>query len=104
MAITASQTSAIEQTRMTTIRHLDDAASPAAASYKLGYKPRYICVEQATDGTKLEWHEGMASASAIATTAAGARTAPTSGGITVASDTIGWTVVKDKQYRVVAIG
>lgn len=104
MAITSKFTGGVEQTRMTTISHLDDAAAPAAASYKLGYKPRYICVEQVTDGTKLEWHEGMASPAAVSTAAAGTRTIITTNGVTVAGDTIGFPVAQNKTYRVVALG
>jgi hypothetical protein len=42
MTITATVSPASETTRLTTISHFDDAGSPAAAAYDVGYTPRYI--------------------------------------------------------------
>lgn len=104
MAITFKKTDGAETTRLTTVAHFDDAAAPAAASYKLGYRPRYISVVNATDRIKLEWSEGMASATSINTTATGAATLITSGGITVSGDTIGFAVLQNKQFYFLAEG
>jgi hypothetical protein len=104
MAITANQTNAVETTRLATISHLDDAGSPAAASYDVGFRPRYVCVDNVTDRIKLEWCEGTTSAHSVQTVAAGTRTLITSGGITVANDVIGFPVLQNKQYRVQVIG
>lgn len=104
MAITASTTNAVENTKFTTISHLDDAGSPAAASYNVGFTPRYIRVDNVTDRTVLEWYEGMTSAHAAKTVAAGTRTLETSGGPTVSGGTIGFAVTQNKQYRVQVIG
>lgn len=104
MAITATQANGVENTRLATINHLDDAGSPAAASYKLGFRPRYVKVENATDRILLEWYEGMTSTHAVKTVAAGTRTLETTGGVTVSGDTIGFAVTQNKQYRVQAIG
>jgi hypothetical protein len=105
MAITSSVTPAIELTRLTTISHLDDAGSPANASYDVGFTPRYVRVENATDRIVNEWFEGMTSAHAVKTVAAGTRTLETSGGPSVGADgTIGFAVTQNKQYRVVVMG
>lgn len=103
MAITSKKTDGVENTRLATIAHLDDAGT-TAGSYKLGFKPRYVCAVNATDRTKLEWYEGMASATSLSTTAAGATTLITSAGITVAGDTIGFPVLQSKQFYVLAEG
>ena len=104
MAITSQVTNGAEQTRLATISHLDDAAAPAAASYKLGFKPRYVVVDNVTDRTVLQWYEGMASGHAAKTVPAGARTLETAGGVTVSGDTIGFAVLQNKQFRVQALG
>lgn len=104
MAITSTQTNALETLRLATINHLDDAGSPAAASYDVGFRPRYVRVDNVTDRTVLEWYEGMTSAHAVKTVAAGTRTLETSGGVTVSSDTIGFAVTQNKQYRVQVMG
>jgi hypothetical protein len=104
MPITATVTTAVENTKLTTISHFDDAGSPAAASYRVGFQPRYVKVENATDRTLLEWYEGMTSGHAVKTVAAGTRTLETSGGVTVSGDTIGFAVVQNKQHRVQVIG
>lgn len=104
MAITASASSAANMLRMANGSYLDDAASPAAAAISLGFKPRYIRVENATDRILLEWWEGMTTAHAVKTVAIGTRTLETSGGITVDGGEIGFTPVQNKQYRWVAFG
>jgi hypothetical protein len=105
MTITATVTPARELTRVTTISHLDDAGSPAAAAYDVGFVPRYIRVENVTDRICNEWMEGMASGHALRTVAAGTRTLETSGGPTLtAVDTVGFPVLQNKQYRVIVQG
>ena len=104
MAITSTVVPAQETTRVTSISHLDDAGSPAAASYDLGYTPRYVKVDNVTDRISFEWYTGMTTDHAVKTVAAGTRTLETSGGVTVSGDTIGFAVLQNKTYRVVAMG
>lgn len=104
MPITSLMTPAIEQTRITTISHFDDAASPAAASYAPGYNAKYVSVDNVTDRIKLEWYEGMASNSAVQTAAAGARTLITTGGVSVQGNKVGFPVLQNKQYRAQVLG
>lgn len=104
MPITSTVTPAVELTRLTTISHFDDAGSPAAASYTVGFQPRYVRVENATDRIANEWFEGMTSAHAVRTVAAGTRTLETSAGVTVSGYTIGFPVLQNKTYRVIVMG
>lgn len=104
MPITSSITQSTENTRLATLSHFDDAGSPAAASYKLGFRPRYVLVNNLTDSIQFVWQEGMTSGHAQQTIAAGTRSAITTGGVTVVGDTIGFPVLQNKQYRVQAIG
>lgn len=67
----------------------DDAASPAAYSVDIGFRPRYICFEDVTDRIKFEWYEGMALTNTIKTVAAGTRTLDTSSAIVVPAGTSG---------------
>lgn len=104
MAITATHTTATENTRLATISHFDDAGSPAAASYDVGFRPRYVLVSNVTDSIQFVWQEGMTSGHAIQTLATGARSVITTGGVTVSNDTIGFPVLQNKQYRVQVLG
>jgi hypothetical protein len=104
MTITATVTPAQEITRMVSISHLDAAGSPAAASYDVGFVPRYIRVENSTDRISDEWFTGMTSAHSVRSAAAGTRSLETSGGPTVAGDVIGFPVLQNKAYRVVVMG
>lgn len=105
MAITSTVVPAIELTRMTSISHADDAGSPAAASYDIGFTPRYVKVDNVTDRISFEWYTGMTSDHCVKTVAAGTRTLETSGGVTVTNgDNIGFAVIQNKVYRVVAMG
>jgi hypothetical protein len=92
------------QLRMFSAAVFDDAASPDAFSERLGFRPRYIRVENATDRIVNEWFEGMTTAHAVRTVAAGTRSLETSGGPTVVGDTVGFAVLQNKQYRVVVFG
>lgn len=105
MTITASIGPAQELTRVTSISHIDTAGAPAAASYKVGFVPRYIRVVNVTDRIETEWFAGMASGHALQTVAAGTRTLETSGGPTLAApDVVGFPVLTNKQYRVIVMG
>jgi hypothetical protein len=104
MPITSTVTPAQELTRVTSISHFDDAGSPAAASYDVGFVPRYIRVENATDRICNEWFTDMTSGHAVRTVAAGTRTLETSGGPTVAGDVVGFPVLQNKSYRVIVMG
>lgn len=104
MPITFKKKDGIEQTRLTTISHIDDAGSPAAAVYPVGYNARYVRVDNVTDRILLEWYEGMPSGAAVQTAAAGARTLIATGGVVVQGNDIGFAVLQNKQYRVQVIG
>lgn len=100
MAITQSQVNAIDRAKVATGAYLDDAATPAAAAIEVGFKPRYIRVENFTDRIGLEWFNGQASATSLRTVAAGTRTADTTDGITIDTDNkgFGFSVLQNKQY------
>ena len=104
MAITSTVIPAQEITRLTSISHVDDAVSPAAASYTVGFDVRYVRVENVTDRICFEWFSGMTSGHALRTVAAGTRTLETSGGVDVNEGTIGFPVIQNKVYRVIAMG
>lgn len=104
MAITQTITHAQEKTRLATASHFDDAAAPAAAAIKVGFKPRYVRVDNVTDRILLEFYEGMTSGHAVQTLAAGTRALLTAAGITVVGDTIGFAPAQNKQYRIQVIG
>lgn len=104
MAITQNTTPGVEKTRLTTIGYLDDAAAPVAPVLKLGFKPRYVKIDNVTDRIALEWYEGMASGTAIKTLAVGTRTLEASGGVTVVGDSIGFAPLQNKQYRIQVLG
>lgn len=104
MPITSQTTPAVEQTRITTISHFDDAAVPLAASYAPGYVAKYFVVDNVTDRIKMEWYEGMASGSHVLTVAAGTRTLVNTGGLTVTGNKVGFPVLQNKQYRAQVLG
>ena len=64
-----------------------DATTIVAAdssTFDVGFKPRYVKLENVTDRVSIEWYEGMAANTCIKTVAAGTRTLETTnGGITV---------------------
>ena len=104
MAITSSQTNAVENGKRATGSHLDDAASPAAISVTVGFTPRYVLCLNQTTRVQFEWFEGMTAAHALKTVAAGTRTAETSGGITVSGGTITMPApAQNDQIRWVAV-
>ena len=102
MAITASVSSAANMLHFANGSHVDSGTT--AFSNTLGFTPRYVLCHNETDRISFEWYEGQASGYSTKTVAAGTRTLETSGGITVSGDTIGFTVIADKQYRWQAIG
>lgn len=70
--------------RMATGRYLDTGTVAAYTFSDLGFKPRYVKVQNlAATGATLEWFEGMADASAVKRVTAGDMTVITSLGITV---------------------
>lgn len=106
MAITSTFSQADGVERYAVGRYLDDAATPAAASITLGFKPRCVRWHNLTDRISEEWFEGMAADSALHTVAAGTRTLATSGAVTVSAS--GFTiaaalVIQNKQYSWEAI-
>lgn len=94
MAITASQRGATNSTQSDSGAFLDTAVvTTVPASVTTGFQPVYVCWENATDRTRVEWFQGMAANSCIKTAATGARTLETgagNGGITVTAN--GFTV------------
>ena len=72
--------------RMATGRYLDTGTVAAYTFSDLGFKPRYVKVQNlAATGAMLEWYEGMADASAVKKVTAGDMTVITTLGITVTS-------------------
>jgi hypothetical protein len=83
--------------QVATGRYLD-TGTVAAYTFVLGFKPRYVKVDNITSRDGLEWFEGMADAHALKTVAAGTRTAITSNGITPTED--GFTLGLDTDVNV----
>lgn len=111
MVITQSTANAQTVTRGPFVyRHLDDAVTPAAISVNPGFRPRYVCVENLTDRIKYEWYHGMTSTHYVLTVAAGTRTQPTDGVLTVTSAEgsqpaialAAAAVLQNKQYTILA--
>jgi hypothetical protein len=85
MAITSTQTDAVQNPYFASGSFADDAGSPAAMTVDVGFVPRYVNMTNQTTRVMMEWFDGMTAAHAIKTVAAGTRTAETSGGITVST-------------------
>jgi hypothetical protein len=85
MTVTETQLNPLNTLRLATGRILDTGtvASTFPVDVELGFKPRYVCVENVTSGDKMEWYEGMTDATAVKTVAAGTRSILSSLGITV---------------------
>lgn len=90
MAITSSQTNAIELTRFASGKFADDAGSPAAMVVTLGFTPRYVKMVNTTTIQVQEWFSGMGDADAFKAVNADATQLSmiTSGGITVSGDDV----------------
>lgn len=72
--------------RMATGRYLDTGTVAAYTFSDLGFKPRYVKVQNlAATGATIEWYEGMADASAWKSAVAGDGSLITTLGITVTS-------------------
>lgn len=90
MAITQSQQSpGALGAQFASGSYFDDAASPVSAALTLGFKPRYVCVDNVTDRIKIEWYQGMSETSdtCVKTAAAGTRTLETTNKGIVITDT-----------------
>lgn len=92
MAITATQTNAVDRVKSASGTHLDDAATPAAATFTVGFKPTRIVFLNVTTRVGVEWIYGMASTVTLHTAAAGTRTRNTGSLITLGSDNRSFTV------------
>lgn len=89
--------------------YFDDAASPVAAVITIGFKPRYVCVDNVTDRIKIEWYAGMSETTntCVKTAAAGTRTLETtnagflvsSTGFTISNNATLAVLVQNKQLR-----
>jgi hypothetical protein len=83
------------------------SATAAAATFTLGFAPRYIKFVNLTDRITDEWFEGMASASSLHTVAAGTLTLETTNGVAVSGNTFtltATTLVASKTYYWIAYG
>jgi hypothetical protein len=91
MAITQSQQSpGTLGAQFASGSYFDDAGSPVDAVITIGFKPRYVCVDNVTDRIKVEWYQGMSETSntCVKTAAAGTRTLETTNeGILVSATT-----------------
>lgn len=110
MAITQSQQSpSTNGAQFASGSYFDDAASPAAATITIGFKPRYVCVDNVTDRIKIEWYQGMSetSSTCVKTAAAGTRTLETTNGgvaitgttFTISNNATLAVLVQNKQLR-----
>lgn len=110
MAITQSQQSpSANGAQFASGSYFDDAASPAAATITIGFKPRYVCVDNVTDRIKIEWYQGMSetSSTCVKTAAAGTRTLETTNGgiaitgttFTISNNATLAVLVQNKQLR-----
>lgn len=62
--------------------------------FAIGFKPKYIKVVNITDRIQIEWFEGMTSAQALLTVAAGTRTLDTTAAQVVVDDR-GFSILQD---------
>jgi hypothetical protein len=109
MAITESQSDAVEITRIATGAYLDDAATPGAPVLSLGFTPKYVKMINETTLVVQEWFGGMGDADAFQTADTGAGTTDlskiTSGGITVSGRTVTLPApAQNNQVRWMAVG
>ena len=91
MAITQTQTSPGNTTRVATGRYITSSTA-AAFTITVGFKPRYVKVANlgATGLATMEYFEGMADASALLEVTDGTKSVDTTTGITVSAT--GFTV------------
>jgi len=84
MAQTITTKEPLNVTRLATGRYLDTGIVAAYTFSDLGFKPRYVKVQNlAATGATIEWYEGMDDASAWKSVVAGDGTLITTLGITV---------------------
>jgi len=88
---------------------IESGDTAAAITITVGFKPRYVRVQNITSGDGMEWFEGMAAAAAVKQVTAGDKTILSTLGITVADTTfiIGLDTdvnVKAEQLSWIAIG
>ena len=107
MAITQTQTNAVDRVKTAHGAYLDDAATPDAMTITVGFYPRYIRVINLTDRIEYEWIKGMAATQTLKTVAAGTRTLDTNSEITIGADGRSFTLLKastvqNKQYHWIA--
>ena len=88
MAITTSQSNAVENGKYALIKFVDDAASPAAYVATVGFTPTYVRYLNLTTRVEYEWYTGMAATHTLKSVAAGTRTDDTATAITVSGGTI----------------
>lgn len=83
MALTSSVVSHNQVRNISIGRVVTDAVAAVDTAFTVGYAPRFVRWINLTDGTQLEWFEGMAADSAISTAATGVPTLITTNGLTV---------------------
>lgn len=98
MAVTSTQDNGDGIPRMAVGGYI---TSDTAAAFDItcGFTPRWVRVVNETSGDMYEWYDGMASAEAIKTVAAGTRSIITTLGITPLTD--GFTVGLDTDVNVI---
>lgn len=108
MALTTNTQSNSEGISNTAIGQVvTDSASAAAATFTLGFAPRYVRFVNLTDRIQDEWFEGMSAANSLHTVAAGTVTLETTNGVTVSGSTFtltATTMVASKSFYWVAFG
>jgi hypothetical protein len=77
MTITSTQNNTPPVVQFASGSQLDDAATPAAVTITLSFRPRYIRVVNETTRVEAEWFEGMAATKTLKTVANGTRTLDT---------------------------
>ena len=108
MALTTNtQTNLAGVTNHAAGKIVSDAGAAAAVTITLGFEPRVVRFHNLTDRISDEWYEGMASASALHSVAAGTRTLETANGIAVSGNTFtltATTMVASKTFYWEALG
>lgn len=115
MAITATQSPpSTLGAQFASGSYFDDAASPIAAVITLGFKPRFIRIDNVTDRISIVWYQGMSETSntGVKTAAAGTRTLETTNqgvlvsgnSFTISNNATLAVLAQNKQLRWFAIG
>lgn len=99
MAITSTQSKVPASVVNIAVGRYLDTGTAAAFTITVGFKPRYVRVQNlAATGSRAEWYEGMADASAWKSVVAGDGSLITTLGITVSAT--GFTVGLDTDLNV----